>query len=623
MSAVPIDRAEIDLALDQGDRVSALRHAQAYWQANPNALAARFITARLERLYDQAPTHRVAFLRSFTVEPVLPLLQAEAALAGCRIETWVGDFNAYTQDILNPASGLYGFEPNTVVLALQTRDLTPDLWSGFATLSPEDVGTEIERVSATLANLVAKLRANSAANILLHGLEPPLWPDQGLLDLGRETGQVDAIRQINRNLRQICAGQSATHFLDYDELQARHGRLAWSDPKKWATTRLPVTVQALPWMAQAWWRHLHLLALPPAKVLALDLDNTLWGGTIGEDGMDGIKLGGESPGIFFRDLQQAILDISRRGILLTVVSKNNEADALEVIDNHPEMKIRSAHLAAMRINWLPKPQNLMDLASELNLGVDSFVFVDDNPVECEAVRRALPGVQVVEMSGDPSTFADRLRRLPALERLSVSAEDLDRNRYYAEDRQRRDLQGGTETLEDFLASLDIQVTIEPINAASLPRSAQLTGKTNQLNTTTLRFSEAELEAALAEPDLEGFTLKASDRFGDNGIVGVSLLRTRGGVSEVEVFLMSCRVIGRRIEQAFLSVLAHRARELGSTRLQGWFRPTAKNAPARTIFSDSGLVQTETDGENQLWSIDLTTASIERPSWIALSAPPQA
>ena len=411
MTAAPFDRAEIDMALDQGDRVSALRHAQTYWQANPNALAARFITARLDRLYDRAPTHKVAFLRSFTVEPVLPLLQAEAALAGCRIETWVGDFNAYAQDILNPASGLYAFEPQTVVLALQTRDLTPDLWSGFATLAPEDVQAEIERVSALLANLVAKLRATSTVNILLHGLEPPIWPDQGLLDLSREAGQVDAIRQINRNLRQICAGQSATHFLDYDELQARHGRQAWSDPKKWATTRLPMSVQALPWMAQAWWRHLHVLALPPAKVLALDLDNTLWGGTIGEDGMDGIKLGGESPGLFFRDLQQAILDISRRGILLTVVSKNNEADALEVIDRHPEMKIRSAHLAAMRINWLPKPQNLMDLAAELNLGVDSFIFVDDNPVECEAVRRALPGVQVVEMSGDPATFAEGLAHL--------------------------------------------------------------------------------------------------------------------------------------------------------------------------------------------------------------------
>jgi FkbH-like protein len=621
-SAQTDPRAAIDALLEAGDRPAARAAAAAYWSANANASAARFLTGRIERFWpaERIVEHRVAFLRSFTVEPVLPLLQAEAALAGCRIVPWVGEFNAYGQEILSPDSGLYAHGAQTVVLAVQTRDIAPALWSNFANLSDEAVAQEVDAAADSLAGLVERLRANTAANIVVHGLEPPLQLSEGLLDARRPLGQADAIAQVNRNLNSRFAELPNVYLLDYAALQARHGRARFASEKKWATAKLPLSVEALSWLAQEWWRYLSLLALPQAKVLALDLDNTLWGGTIGEDGMAGIKLSDEHPGVYFKNLQRAVLDIARRGVVIALVSKNNLADAMQVIDEHPDMLIRRDQIAAMRIDWEPKAANLAAIADELNLGLDAFVFLDDNPVEREAVRRSLPQVTVPELGDDPSTYADILRSLPGLERLDASAEDAVRSRYYADERERKASMSGAESLEDFLASLDVRVEIAPIDAMSLGRAAQLTQKTNQLNMTTRRYTEAQLSERLGTAGWAGYVLCSSDRFGDNGIVGVALTHAEADVCEIDTLLLSCRVIGRRIETAFLAFLAETARQAGQNQLRGWFLPTAKNAPARNIYEQAGLACAERRGADELWSIDLTAGAIATPDWIKVGAP---
>jgi FkbH-like protein len=291
-----------------------------------------------------------------------------------------------------------------------------------------------------------------------------------------------------------------------------------------------------------------------------------------------------------------------------------------VFDEHPEMLLRREHFAAMRVNWEPKAANLAALAEELGLGLDSFVFLDDSPVERAAVRRALPEVIVPELGTDPSTYAAVLRAIPALERLSASAEDAERTRYYVEDRQRRELQTGAESVEDFLASLDVKVEIAPIGAMSLARAAQLTQKTNQLNLTTRRYTESQLKARLESPGWAGYVLRSSDRFGDNGIVGVALTEAKDGALEIDTLLLSCRVIGRQIETAFVAVLAQAARAEGLTRLQGWFIPTAKNAPAQRIYELAGLACVERDGSSELWALDLATGDVATPSWTAVTAP---
>ncbi len=615
-------RTQVDAALSAGDLPAARAHAERYWRANPNAAAARFVIGRLDRLWPagRVVDHRLAVLRSFTVEPVLPLLQADAALAGCRLVPWVGEFNAYGQEILDPASELYAHRPDTVILAVQTRDIAPGLWSGFAGLSAEAIDQEIETAVESLMGLVTQLRVRTPARILAHGLEPPLQPDLGLLDARRPLGQGEAVAAVNRALRARLAKVPSAYFLDYGELQARHGRARFVSEKKWATARLPLSVEALSWLAQDWWRHLSLFILPQAKVLALDLDNTLWGGILGEEGLAGLKLSDEYPGVFYKNLQRAVLDVARRGILIALVSKNNQEDALQVLDQHPDMLIRREHVAAMRIDWQPKAANLASIAEELNLGLESFVFVDDNPVECEAVRRSLPEVTVLHLGDDPSTYAALLRTLPGLERLEASVEDGARTRYYLEEGRRKDLLGQAESLEAFLASLDIRVEVTPIDAMTLARAAQLTQKTNQLNLTTRRYSQAQLEQRLATPRWAGYVLRAADRFGDNGIVGVALVEMDDEVCRIDTLLLSCRVIGRQIETAFLSVLAEVARQAGCADLEGWYLPTAKNTPARDVYAQAGFTRREAAETGELWGVDLRGDAVSAPPWVTVAPP---
>ncbi|MBP6878992.1 MAG: HAD family hydrolase [Phenylobacterium sp.] len=614
-------REIIERLIAAGEHVEALAAARSYWRAGPEASVARFLKSRIEQCWPRGEfqTNRLAILRSFTLEPVIPFLQVEAALGGRRVETWIGEYGAYGQEILDPTSGLYAFGPDTIIVAVQTRDVSPALWSEFSDLSDGDVEEEVDAAAGTMIQLLSRLRASVNANIIVHGLERPLFASEGLLGLRRKVGQAAAIEAVSQRLRQWTACVQNAHFLDYDDLQARHGRERFVDEKKWATAKLPLSVHALGWLAAEWWRHLAILSLPPAKVLVLDLDNTLWGGVVGEDGIAGVKLGDEYPGGFYKRFQRAICDVARRGVLLAIASKNNRADALQVIDEHPDMLLRSDQFAAMRIDWQPKAANIVAMAEELNLGIDSFIFVDDNPAECEAVRRALPQVEVIELPADPSVYANLLRQSPRLERLSISAEDADRGRYYAVERQRRQSLEVAESLDGFLHSLRIEVNVAPIDAMSIGRAAQLTQKTNQLNMTTRRYGEVQLDARLKEPGWAGYTLRAADRFGDNGIVGVALVQTRNGVCEIDTFLMSCRVIGRQIETAFLTALSEIGRQEGARELRGWFIPTAKNAPAAGIYAQAGLEVCETRDGAECWRIDLLRAPTT-PAWIALRMP---
>lgn len=609
-------RGPIDAALEANQIGEARALARAYWLGAPSNSNARFLLSRIERLWGaRLVDHRIAVLRSFTVEPIIPLLQAEAALWGCRLVPWIGDFNAYGQEVLDPSSGLYAHRPDSVILALQTRDVAPQLWSDFGALSDETAGRIVADVAARLSDLVAQLRRQTSASIFVHGLAPPPQPGEGLLGQRRRMSQSEAISAVNRAMRERFADLNSVHLLDIDELQARHGRTRFHSEKKWVTTKLPFTAEGLSWMAQEWWRWVAVSATPQAKVLALDLDNTLWGGVVGEDGLAGLKLGDEHPGAYFKDLQRTVLDMARRGVLITVVSKNNLDDAMKVFDEHPDMLLKREHLAALRVNWEPKAQNIVELSRELNLGLESFVFLDDNPVERAAVQRALPDVIVPDIGSDPSTYAGALRRLAQLERLSVSFEDLARTQMYAQERERQGIEARAESMEDFLASLDVRVETELISALSLARASQLTIKTNQLNTTTRRYNEAQLAERLADPAWSGFVLRARDRFGDNGIVGVALIHGDGVVSWIDTFLMSCRVIGRGIETAFLAYLAVDARRRGYERLQGWFLPTPKNPPARDIYRRAGFQLMENGVEGDLWGLDLASDSITVPPWI--------
>ena len=612
-------RQEIDRLIAAQDAPAAARALAALWTDEASPSAASFVVQRFEQIRPslKLQPYRLAILRSFTVEPMVPVLRAAAFCAGIDLAVHVSDFNAHVQSIMDSGSALYGFASDAVILAVQTRDVAPDLWNDYSGLTAEQVQGSIARVTAEFRNWIRVFRNKSQAHLIVHNLEAPDTPSSGLLDRQTANSQTIAIAEINRNLRLAAAEHNGVHILDYDALVARHGRANWHDERKWLTVRLPIAAIHLNHMVREWMRFLHPLTGKISKALVVDLDNTLWGGVIGEDGMAGIKLGAEYPGAAFQAVQRALVDLYRRGILLAICSKNNQEDALEALHKHPGMILKPEQFAAMRINWGDKFQNLREIAHELNIGVDALAFLDDNPIERQQVRTALPEVFVLDLPSDAMEFARVIRDCPVFERLTLSGEDQQRGAMYQAQHEREQLEQTITSREDFYRSLQQDAEISPLTKPNLARIAQLTNKTNQFNLTTRRYTEQQISELVAKPGWDCYSIRVRDRFGDNGLVGVAITHQQGDTAEIDTFLLSCRVIGRTVETAFLSFLASQARSQGAHQLQGWFLPTKKNAPARNFYSEHGFTAAHQNGDGTLWTLNLTPDSLPAPEWIRL------
>ena len=583
-------RAQVRQALEAGDEPAALAAARELWAAAPGPASAGLMLAAMPR---NAERLRVRVVRTFTVEPVLPLVRAEAAAYGVDLDIGVGPFNVWAQELLDPRSATYAAEPQVIVLASTTRELSRGLWDGFVGLRREDVDAEVDRVVAKLARVVAAARGNSNAHMLLHTLDAPAIPANGVLDAQRD-GQLAAIARANAALRELCAEHENTWLVDYS--RAMTGP-ALRDERRYRTTRTPWSNVGVVAVAKLWARHLVPLAGRVGKVLVLDLDNTLWGGVVGEDGVEGVALDDDHPGAAFRLVQQAALDLRNRGIVLALCSKNNFADAKAVFDTHPGMLLRLDDVASHRINWEDKASNLQAIAAELSVGLDSLVFVDDNPVERRWVRLRLPSVTVVELPADPYGFADAIRTCPVLERLSVTAEDERRPELYAAQRKRAELQAESGSVEDFLSSLEMVMRVESVNGRNLARAAQLTQRTNQFNVTTIRRNEAEISRLAEDPSVLAFMARLTDRFGDNGLIALVIAGVLGDELQIDTLLMSCRVIGRGVETALLAILGGLAQQRGLARVAGRFAATSKNAPSADLFDRHGFTCTH-QGETE-------------------------
>lgn len=599
------------------DATAALREL---WQASPSLAVAQFIIARYQELRTQLTLTplRVDVERSFTVEPAVVVLRAKGYLHGFDLDVRVGGFDAVASEMLDPSSALYARNGHVAIIAVQTRSIAPDLWNDFTSLTPEQVNAAVARVCDQYRSWIQAFRSRSTAHLLVHMLATPAYPSTGLVDVAGVPTQREAIARINANLREIAAATSGVHLLDYDNLVARHGQLNWEDPVRWATLRMPLTAESIVHLADEWLRYLHPISGRVAKVLVCDLDNTLWGGVLGEEGLGGIKLGGEHPGSAYCSLQRAILDLYHRGIILAVSSKNDHAEALAALSQHPGMILRPEHFAAMRVNWNDKATSLREIAAELNVGTDAIAFIDDNPHERQWIRSQMPEVWVIDLPSEPALYERTLREQPVFERLALTEEDRRRGAMYAEQRQRTELQQGCQTLEDYYRSLGLVVQIEPVGPETLERAAQLIGKTNQFNLTGKRFSTQELAALADRPDAVVLIARVRDRFGDNGIIGVMVgCITEDRSFHIEAFVMSCRVIGRTVETAMLAGLCEHIAARGARILNGLFVPTAKNAPARDFYARQGFVAADETGGESRWQLDLSRGIPACPPWIQL------
>ena len=613
-------RREIDSSIASGAAPAAYFRLRELWHREQNAASAAFVVSRCEQLRGKVPftPYRVALLRSFTLEPAISLLRAEAFASGMDLSIQLGEFNAYAQEILDPDSKLYRFSADAVILAVLSRDVAPDLYRDYADFDPASAQQAADRVVGNFRNWVTQFRAHSSANLILHSLEKPVFSSTGVLDAQTPNGQTAAFEGINCSLRRLAGEFTGVYVLDYDALVARHGRALWGDEQKWLTARLPISARHLRHLAHEWLRLLTPLSGKITKALVMDLDNTLWGGVIGEDGMAGLKIGPEYPGALYQAVQRAVLNASRRGVLLAICSKNNPDDAMEVLHQHPDMLLRPSHFAAMRINWNDKVENLREIAGELNIGIDALSFLDDNPAERERVKVELPEVMVIELSDDPATFADAVRDFPPLERLKLSTEDIQRTSVYAAERERGRAEQNFGSKEDFYRFLQQEAEIVPVQSLTLARIAQLTQKTNQFNLTTQRYTEQQISEMADRPGWEVMAIRVRDRYGDHGLVGVAITRDQQAECHVDTFLLSCRVIGRSVETALLAGVADSARARGCTRLAGRFLPTKKNAPARSFYERHGFRLLSQSEQETVWTLDLRQSTISCPDWMKLT-----
>lgn len=483
-------------------------------------------------------------------------------------------FGQWVQECIAPSEGLTAFAPDVFALLLDGTALVE------AAPDPE------AEIDAALRHVERLAQTQRAARVFVSTIDVrpvKVTPADAL-----PAGDALAARWASGLTRLVSAFDNV-HLFDLARLVAEHGRSQIYSDKMWYLGSVPFNLKATTIISEALLRRITSTTTPRKKVLVVDLDNTLWGGVLGEDGMEGIILGGSLHGAAYRDAQLRIRELAQTGILLAIVSKNDEDLVLEALREHPQMVLREGDFAAIKANWRPKHKNIIELAEDLNLGLDSFVFLDDNPVEREAVRIEVPEVSVVGFPKDVS----RLPRVVAglfedyffAERLT--AEDAARTEQYRAEARRQVAKATAGSLEDYLATLDIAITLGHASEQQLARTAQLTGKTNQFNLRTARYSVEELTAYRAQPGNHIFVASVSDRYGDNGLVFVLMVSTQPGVATIDNLLMSCRVMGRHIEDAIVAAVEERLSAEGVSHIRGVFIPTARNTPVRDLLDRLG------------------------------------
>lgn len=580
-------------------------------------VAAYSQTARAVRsLHDGLRPVRIALLATFTVDGLRPYLEVEAARRGFAAEVYVAPFDSVKQELLDPGRGCVGHRPDVVFILHRLAEVCPPLANDFLALDAAQRERLLESTVAELVSSLTAFRQHSPATVVVGNFARALYPPLGLYEVAAPDSQTEAIHDLNRRLLKAIGAVAGVHVLDFDKLCADVGYRNSHDDKMWHLGRAPLAAPLLPALARTQALFIQAIQGPPRKCLVLDLDDTLWGGVIGESGVAGIKLGSTYPGNVYREFQQAVLELHRRGILLAINSKNNPGDVDEVFATHPDMVLRKEHFASIRVNWRDKPANMVEIARELNIGVDSLVFFDDNPVERALVRQTLPDVLTLEVPSDPVHYVKILKESGAFERLSLTDEDRRRGLMYQEEVARRQLLETSASLGEFLKSLQVAVSIRAVDHFSFPRVLDLLHKTNQFTLTTRRHSSAQLTAMIEDPQSGVFSLRAGDRFGDNGIVGVAIVRAREDTAHVDSFLMSCRVIGRDIETALLVHLVDWARRRGLRVMEGQFIPTAKNAPAADFYARHGFAPVDGTG---VWTLDLAEVPFRWPDHIPRDA----
>lgn len=551
---------------------------------------------------------RLAILSNSTVDLIAPALIATAVRHGIALDVIQPSYDQVAQEALTPDSRINASKPDAVLFALDYRALPLKLSPGDG----EAASAMVQAALGYLRMLRDGIKANSNSLCVFQSFAVPPEPLFGSLDRALPGTLRFLLNELNRELAAMVQASSDVLF-DVASLAETVGLADWHSPQLWNLGKFPFSDDAIPLYSDHVARILAALRGKSRKVLVLDLDNTLWGGVIGDDGLEGITLAqGDAQGEAYQAVQRLALDLRSRGIVLAVSSKNVDEVAREPFLKHPEMQLKLDHIAVFQANWNDKATNLRAIAEELSLGTDSLVLLDDNPAERGLVRRLLPEVAVPELPDDPAGYARTLTAAGYFESVAFADEDRKRAAFYQDNARRADLQKQMGGVDTYLESLDMTITFQPFDAISRSRITQLINKSNQYNLTTRRYTEPEVAEAEQDPKVFTLQVRLADTFGDSGMISVVICRPAAErVWEIDTWLMSCRVLGRRVENMVLGELLRHARTSGIQKLRGVYKPTDRNKLVIDHYARLGFNKIDENASGLiLWDLLVENATLE-------------
>ncbi|WSI54006.1 HAD-IIIC family phosphatase [Streptomyces platensis] len=568
--------------------------------ATVGQLLSRLDPDEVVRHHSDQPAVKIAITGHGTLSALVPALTVELARHGLMLRPHLTDFDSYVFELSDAGSDLYRFDPDLVLCVLDPYvvfDEAPLPWG------PEDVEQVLERKLALLDRLASTCQEAGGATLVVNTM--PLLRDMTAQLVSTRTRSRLAAVWHEASARLLRLGDTHSSVVALDLTVPAAEGIAVRDPRMSAYAGAHLS----PDLLRAYAREVGHLARQitgrTKKCLVVDLDETLWGGVLGDDGPEGIEVAGGYRGQAFQAFQKVVRQIGSQGVLLAAVSKNDREPVQQVLREHPDMVVREDDFVSVTANWQPKHENIKALAEALNLGTDSFVFIDDSPYECGLVRRELPGTEVVQLGADPAHHIGALLQDGWFDVRELTQEDHSRTLKYRQELSRKDFLHSFSSIEDYLHELRIDVRLAAAGEEIHNRVSQITLRTNQFNLTNRRLQPQEVGEFAATPGHHVLAIHAGDRFGDNGVVGAVFLRRDGEIAHLDNFLLSCRVFSRGIENACLSAVLRHARAGGARAVQAAYRPTAKNAKVRNFYPRSGFVQVSDDGTEAVFRHDLT------------------
>lgn len=533
---------------------------------------------------------KVAILSSFTINGLEEAIRVKCAESDITCATYLCGYGQYNQDILGESSKLYEFSPDITFMIIDTRSVLSTLFYTPYTIPANDRRTYIDKRVADFVNLVKTFKNRTGSKLVLTNCSIPTYSPYGICEVRTEYGLKEMVYDFNARLSDAFRSDPQVFLFDFNSFVSKYGEINVLDYRQFLVGDIKVSLSYIPHLAEELMGYVKANLGVNRKCIVLDLDNTLWGGIIGEDGFDRIDLSLKPPGMAFMEFQRVLLALYQRGVILAINSRNNEDEALRAIRDHPFMVLREEHFATMKINWSDKISNMKEIAEELNIGLDSIVYFDDDPINRELMLKAIPQVKTVDLPGDPSLYASTLMQINDFNTFVMTNEDRNRGEMYRQEHKRTELKRLSSNLEDFLKQLEIRVTMKKANNFTIPRIAQLTLKTNQFNLTTRRYQEEDVETLAQDHTRLIGCAQTQDKFGDNGITGVYIVNKNHVDKEwlIDTFLLSCRVMGRGIEDAMMGYILSKAKEEGVTKVKAEFIPTKKNKPCEQLLPNFGF-----------------------------------